>query len=110
MWFIAFLQVFPYRRHAPQIRNDLFDILYDILHFLRCILRTDGQTERTVGHLMRQSQRQQHMTGIQRTGSAGRSGRSADTSGIQKQKQRLSLYALKAEIYRTRYPALAVAV
>ncbi|MBQ7089935.1 MAG: transglycosylase domain-containing protein, partial [Clostridia bacterium] len=79
----------------------------DLFH---SIVIAEAQTQGTVGDLMGTAQSQQHMTGIQRTGGAGRAGRGADTLGIQQQQQRLALDALEAEVHVVGQAALGVAV
>ncbi len=106
----SFLNCLPHRGNGTQVRNHLRNLLEHIIHILLGVGSAEGQAQRAMGHLMRKSQGQKHMAGVQRTGGAGRAGGGFDPLGIQEQQERFTLDALEADIYVAGEPVLRVAI
>ena len=68
-----------------------------MVDFFIGVVVAQRQTQRTVGDIVYPADGQQNMAGIQAAGSAGRTGRCANTLGIQQEQQGFAFNALKAE-------------
>ena len=95
----TFNQITPDGRHPAKVLHHLRNRAKNLIDILIGILLTERQTERAVRDFMRSADREQYVARFERTGRTRRPGGRADASHVQKQKQRLALNPLKAEIH-----------
>ena len=83
------------RAHRAQSLNNIGNGLDDIINVLLGVLLAEGQAQRAVRDLVRQTDRHQNVGRVERTGGACRTGGAADARVIQTQDQALALDRLK---------------
>ena len=103
-------QIAPEGGHIPEIGHDLGDRLDHIVDLLlRCVF-AEGQAQGAVRHFVRSSDRQQHVTGIQRARCAGGAGGGGDPFVVEQQQERFAFNAFKTEVHVAGQALLRISV